>query len=134
MLQVTYISTARPELGPSAIDDIMAASHRNNGPAGVSGLLLYDGYRFLQALEGEARMVHRTFARIKADPRHRAVVVLSTQDVGARNFGDWSMAAQRVAIANGATVPELVDRLTDEVIDPTMRDLFRSFARIRIAA
>lgn len=134
MLQITYISTAKPELPASAIDEILSASRRNNGAAGVTGLLLYDGYRFLQALEGEPAMVSRTFDRIKADPRHRAVVMLSSRDVAGRSFGEWAMAAQRVAIASGSTVPEMVDRLTEEVADPSTRELFRSFARLRKAA
>ena len=133
MLQVTYISTARPELPVSAVDEILAASRRNNGSAGLTGLLLYDGYRFLQALEGEPALVSKTFDRIKADPRHRAVVMLSSRDITERAFGQWSMAAQRVAIASGATVPDLVDRLTEEVADRATRELFRSFARVRSA-
>jgi hypothetical protein len=134
MLQVIYISTARPALPATAITEILATSRRHNGAAGVTGLLLYDGYRFLQALEGETALVHQTFDRIRADPRHRAIVLLSSRDISARSFGDWAMAAQRVAIASGATVPELVDRLTEDVGDLGTRELFRSFARIRNAA
>ena len=51
MLQITYISTARPELPGIAIDDILAVSRRHNMVAGVPGLLLYDGYRFMHALQ-----------------------------------------------------------------------------------
>ena len=134
MLQITYISTARPELPTEAIDEILAASRRNNHADGITGLLLYDGYRFLQALEGDAHRVQRAFDRIKADPRHRAVVMLSSYEVIARSFGDWSMASQRVGIASGNTVAELVDSLTDEVADANMKALFRGFARLRHAA
>jgi len=134
MLQITYISTARPELPAEAIDQILAASRRNNHADDITGLLLYDGYRFLQALEGEPLRVQRAFERIKADPRHRAIVMLSSYEVTARSFGDWSMASQRVGISTGNTVAELVDSLTDEVADPNMQALFRSFARLRHAA
>jgi len=134
MLQITYISTARPELPGIAIDDILAVSRRHNMVAGVTGLLLYDGYRFLQALEGEAAAVEQTLERIKLDPRHRAFVLLSRREIDARAFGDWAMAGQRVAIASGATVPALIDRFTEEVADANMRALFRSFARVRSAA
>jgi len=134
MLQITYISTARPELPATAIDEILAASRRNNAAAGVTGLLLYDGYRFLQALEGEAAAVTKVYERIKADPRHRAIVLLSSREISERAFGDWAMAGQRVAIASGSTVPELIDRLTEEVAEANTRELFRSFARVRNAA
>ena len=134
MLQITYISTARPEFPATAIDEILAASRRKNAAAGVTGLLLYDGYRFLQALEGEAAAVTKVYEHIKADPRHRAIVLLSSREISERAFGNWAMAAQRVAIASGSTVPDLVDRLTEEVADASTRELFRSFARVRNAA
>jgi hypothetical protein len=134
MLQITYISTARPELPAEAIDQILGVSRRNNHADGVTGLLLYDGYRFLQALEGEPHRVQRAYDRIKADPRHRAIVMLSSYEVTARSFGDWSMASQRVGIASGNTVAELVDSLTGDIADANMQALFRSFARLRHAA
>lgn len=134
MLQLTYISTARPELAAEAIDQILAASRRNNHADGITGLLLYDGYRFLQALEGEPHRVTRAYERIKTDPRHRAIVLLSSYEITARSFGNWSMASQRVGIASGSTVAELVDSLTDDLADANMQALFRSFARLRQAA
>lgn len=135
MLQLTYISTGTSAFGDSDVNAILTASRRNNAAAGVTGLLLYDGRRFLQALEGETAMVHRTYERIKADRRHRAVVLLSSRDVEARSFGEWSMAAQRVT-GGGAhgSVPEQIDALTADVADATLRETFRSFARVRAAA
>jgi hypothetical protein len=134
MLQMTYMSTARPELPAKAIDEILGASRRNNHAEGITGLLLYDGYHFLQALEGEAERVRRAYARIKADPRHRALVLLSSYEVAERDFGREPLSAQRVGIASGHTVAELVDSLTEQVCDPAMQALFRSFAHVRMAA
>lgn len=134
MLQLTYISTATAELNSMQVNDILRASRNNNAPAGVTGLLLYDGYRFLQALEGDTAMVNATYQRIKADRRHRAVVLLSSREVETRAFGDWAMAAQRVGIAHGETVAELIDRLTDQMEDRNMQAMFRGFARVRQAA
>ena len=133
MLQLTYISSAAPRVDVD-IEDILKVSRRNNGAAGVTGLLLFDGRRFLQALEGEASLVNAAYQRIKADQRHRAIVLLSSNEVATRAFGVWSMAAQRVSAAPGATVAEQVDALTAEVPDANLRELFRSFARVRAAA
>jgi hypothetical protein len=134
MLQLTYISTAAPKLPAGTVADILKASRNNNAASGVTGLLLHDGRRFLQALEGEVALVNRTYERIKADPRHRAIVLLSSREVGARAFGGWAMAAQEVASGTESSVADLVDRLTADVADATMRELFRSFARVRSAA
>ena len=134
MLQLTYISTATKEMDPGQMNGILAASRRNNGIAGVTGLLLYDGKRFLQALEGEPAEVRSTYARIKDDPRHRAIVLLSSNEVDKRSFGNWEMAAHRVAAGAGRDLASLVDELTAGVLDANVRETFRGFAKIRTAA
>lgn len=134
MLQLTYISTAARDIPAGAVGEILSASRRNNAASGVTGLLLYDGRRFLQALEGEMAMVHATFERIKADPRHRAIVLLSSAEVGARAFGDWAMAAHQASPVSAGPIVQTVDALTAAVADASMRELFRGFARVRGAA
>jgi hypothetical protein len=68
MLQLVYISTSREPITDRLLDDILSTSRRNNDRAGVSGLLVAGGRRFLQALEGPAAAVLATYARIAADP------------------------------------------------------------------
>ncbi|NIJ08009.1 hypothetical protein FHS31_001619 [Sphingomonas vulcanisoli] len=134
MIQLTYISSATATVNDAEVQTILTASRRNNAAAGVTGLLLYDGRRFLQALEGEPVLVNRTYERIKADPRHRAVVLLSSKDTTERSFGEWAMAAQKVATARASDMATLVDELTAGVADANIRELFRGFARVRAAA
>lgn len=91
LLQILYISTVSPT---EAVDlqSILAVARRNNQAEGITGLLMFNGKRFLQVLEGPAASVEQTFARIQRDARHRAHVVLSRKAVDRREFGDWSMA------------------------------------------
>ena len=131
MHQLIYISTGTREISPADIDGILAASRRKNERAGISGLLLYDGRRFLQALEGEEAQTGATFERIKADDRHRAIVMLSSREIAARQFGDWAMAWHRVdPVSGGRSLSEIVDALVADVTDANTRELFRGFARI----
>jgi hypothetical protein len=131
MLQLIYISSVRPGLVASDIDDILAVSRRRNGVDRVTGLLVHDGRRFLQALEGEAALVEAAYARIRADGRHRAIVTLSQREVAAREFGNWAMAAHQAgAGADKASLAKAVDRLVADIPDANTRELFRGFARI----
>jgi hypothetical protein len=131
MIRLTYISTARSRLDETATAALLATSQHNNRRVGLTGLLLFDGVRFLQALEGEAEPLLATFARIKADPRHRACVELGRAEVDARGFGQWDMAWQRVDGGDSrATLIETIDRLVAQVPDPNTRALFTSFARL----
>ena len=94
MRQLLYISSSTPGHTPADLPRILDQSRHNNAIDGVSGLLWSDGRRFLQVLEGPEESVGAAFARISADPRHRAIVVLDDRDVPAREFGDWSMACR----------------------------------------
>lgn len=130
--QLTYISTARPSLILSDVEEILRASRRNNERARVTGLLIFDGKRFLQALEGSLEDVEATFSRIAVDPRHRALVRLSGRAVEAREFGEWSMGSHLVGPVTGkGDLVGHVDAMTEALSDPNMRETLRGFARIR---
>ena len=130
MIQICYISTARPSVTPDEVERILAASRRNNRRDGVTGLLLFNGKRFLQLLEGPPESVATTYARISADPRHFAVVKLSERLIDEREFGRWEMAFQRFAgdAASGelgARVAELTSAASSNV-----KALFTSYAAL----
>lgn len=135
MLQVIYISTARGPVDEAALAAILDASRANNLKAGVTGLLVSGGRRFLQALEGPDRAVLDAYARIQADPRHFALVLLSCRTVEARSFGDWSMAYEGGgAVPDGADLVESVGLLVERVGDRNMRAQFTGFAEIHARA
>ena len=131
MLQLIYISTARQSVDQDEVDRILAKSRTNNAGDRITGLLVFDGKRFLQALEGERSLVEKTYARIRLDPRHRASVTLSEREIEAREFGNWTMASTRVDVIDGKLpLGDMVDSLVAQVTDPNTRALFRGFARI----
>lgn len=127
MLQLIYISTARTGMAID-LDDILARSRRNNRRDGITGLLQAKGRRFLQALEGEAAQVEAAYARIAADPRHFAMVVLSRRTVASREFGDWAMAVD----TGGGAIVEQVAALVEGAA-PNVRATFEGFAAMRAA-
>ena len=129
MLQLVYISSAVDTAGTTAI---LAASRRNNARDGITGLLYADGVRFLQALEGPPEAVEPTFERIRADPRHRAIVLLSRRTIESREFGLWDMA-QRSPADSGDAFLRRLDRLIADT-SPDVRGTFEGFAKVRRAA
>ena len=131
MLQLVYISSAHPA-GTGDVASILQVSRRNNVRDGLSGLLYADGRRFLQVLEGEPEAVETAFARISADPRHRAVVVLSRREIAVREFGDWAMAHRAPGEDADAFIAR-IDALSGKA-SPDVQATFASFARLRRAA
>lgn len=126
--QLIYVSTASDSYGASVMRDIHTASMRHNIPAGISGLLLFDGIRFLQVLEGPSRAIHERYARISSDSRHFGEFVVSKKTVPTRSFGDWAMLCHKVV--DGRNLPDSVGPFLVDA-DEKVRELFEGFARIR---
>ncbi|WP_242141232.1 MULTISPECIES: BLUF domain-containing protein [unclassified Sphingomonas] len=132
MHQLSFISTARPGAAPIDVEAILASSRRNNARDSITGLLIYDGKRFLQELEGSGPLVEAAFSRIKNDTRHRATVMLSFREVDDREFGAWDMACQKVeAVSGDGSFGDMVDNLVDQVPDANTKALLSSFVRIK---
>lgn len=90
-----YVSTASRPCSAAELDDLLAISRRNNGSAGVTGMLVYGGGNFMQLLEGERAAVAAIFERIRRDPRHYDATELFALESPARWCGDWEMAFAR---------------------------------------
>ncbi|MET4108109.1 BLUF domain-containing protein [Hymenobacter sp. UYP22] len=86
-----YQSTAVLPLSGAELGRLLVQSRTHNDEAGITGMLLYDGNRFLQVLEGPPNSVDAIFGRISLDCRHTEVEVLANGPVAQRQFGNWSM-------------------------------------------
>lgn len=132
MLTLIYISTARAPITPEMCQQILAVSRVNNHVDSITGLLVAGQKRFLQALEGPADAVRTAYARIAADPRHFACVVLGERTTDHRMFGQWAMgfSAGRDA-GDGADLEAIVAALVEPLDDPDMRAQFLGFAQLQ---
>ena len=133
VLQLVYISSARGLISETTCDDILATSRRNNLRANLSGLLVAGQRRFLQALEGPTEDVRITYARIKADPRHYACVLLGERHIESRQFGEWSMgfAISASDAPAGASLVTIVEALVSPLKDADLRAQFTGFAELQ---
>jgi len=74
------------------LNAIFKVSVHNNMRDGITGALALPDGIFVQALEGEEDAVSALLARIRADDRHRNMVILEDGPIDARLFGGWAMA------------------------------------------
>lgn len=109
-----YVSDAVGEAATSLLilAEILGASDRNNRREGLTGVLMRHGGRFLQAIEGRRADVDRLMDRLRADPRHENVRLLSDQGVSDRLFREWPMTLAEMTPAaarllNGTTLDQL---------------------------
>ncbi len=126
---LTYTSVARPDLGPEDIRAIHETARHLNALDGVTGLLIYDGTRFLQVIEGAESAIDDLLRRLLADPRHSGLTVEDERFNEDREFPDWSMELVQVDIAEPGTPKTLSDflprSLPDDVRSKAMEMLTR---------
>lgn len=127
--RLVYISTAHPDLMLADLDAILETARSRNAAEGVTGLLLFNGFNFMQLLEGAAASVERVFASMCRDPRHSGVVRVLSGPAETRVFPDWAMAYARTgagesAIAQGT---DTLDRWLPGDVSPDLHMLFASF-------
>ena len=119
MLSLIYVSTSINLLSDQELLDILKVSRENNKSSEVTGLLLYKGGNFMQVLEGPNDVVTALYKKIKTDPRHKDVSVISKEQIQARQFHAWEMAFQNLdntAIKNEPGYSQfLQDEFTGEV-------------------
>jgi hypothetical protein len=99
-----YLSSARRKFDDDALKDLLAVSRRNNEAAGVSGMLLHAGGNFNQYIEGDDDAVRTLFNRIKSDPRHAGVLIVSEGPVEERYFSDWSMGCRGLTAQDASAI------------------------------
>ncbi|WP_428679530.1 BLUF domain-containing protein [Sphingopyxis sp.] len=91
MLSVIYVSVADPLVRDADIAAILTSARRNNARDELTGALIYNGFNFMQALEGPDEKVEACLAIIRADARHSGMVELRRRTIETRTFAEWSM-------------------------------------------
>ena len=73
MQQISYSSAAVAPFSERELTELLTIARVNNGRLGVTGMLLYHEGSFLQALEGDERVLDVLFTKISKDKRHLPV-------------------------------------------------------------
>lgn len=111
LFELLYTSERRDEVPAAEVGLLVERARRRNAETGVTGVLLFDGARFCQFLEGPEGAVLDPMRRIRADPRHRNVVRVHESVIGARRLKSWYLgyvqivdlgAIDRIAALRGA--------------------------------
>jgi hypothetical protein len=103
---IVYISTAIIDFKETDLVQLLKQARGFNERAGITGVLVHSGGRFVQVLEGCPMILRRLFARIQADPRHGYLEKLADGLVSRREYKEWYMAfAPPPALANLQLLP-----------------------------
>lgn len=101
---IAYSSQAMPGLSTDDVVHLVRDAEAFNKQAGVTGVLLFDGSRFMQYIEGPEDGISVAYSRILASRRHFEIIELGRGPVGTRRFPYWSMRMLPAAEAELRTV------------------------------
>ena len=90
--RIKYVSHMSAPLSRDELRILQEQSTRNNQELGITGVLMTSGGLFFQVIEGPAASVDGLWKKIAQDPRHRDVLLVSSEEkVRDRLFPDWAM-------------------------------------------
>ena len=89
--EVLFVSTIAPEAPISIVAQIAGKARLANKARGITGLLIFDGMRFCEQLEGQEEDILALLERIRQDPRHTSVKLLHHGPLPERRFKCFSM-------------------------------------------
>lgn len=113
--QFAFTSLLLPALSPVSVTDIVRVSRVNNHAAGLTGILVFDGWRFFGYLEGDQAQLAARVARLRGDPRHTDFTPLVDRPLtGPRRFADWVMGY--ACSADDSVLDDFVRQPTDALL------------------
>jgi hypothetical protein len=126
----SVLSDATDDRAP-AVAEILRVARRNNAQDGLTGVLLFDGVNFLQAIEGDSARVEGAYERIACDLRHEDLELIEFKPITERDYRGFPMAYVEGLAAERETLRHLLPALTarhaadivgDAVPPPIIRD------------
>jgi hypothetical protein len=95
--QLVYVSNRNTNCTTGEIEKILASCKQNNPPLNITGVLLYSEAKFIQLVEGEAKVIMSLYDKIKSDPRHSNVMMISYNPIKEKSFPSWHMGTRDIS-------------------------------------
>ena len=95
--QLVYVSNRKPSCTQEEIDKILASCKKNNPALNITGVLLYSNTKFIQLVEGEAKVIMQLYDKIKLDSRHSNTMMISYGPIKDKAFPSWHMGTKKLA-------------------------------------
>jgi len=94
-----YSSRLAPDCDPSEVGAIVKVAREFNALHGISGILVFDGERFTQYIEGPESEVATLVTNLAKDRRHTDFLQLNAgDDLQERRYATWSMGYSDVSL------------------------------------
>lgn len=119
---LAYTSLASIDISANELQAIHHTALQLNPLDGITGLLVFNGSRFLQILEGTEPAVHDLVERLRRDRRHSGLEIRTEGKIERRSFPNWSMELVKVS-AGYFEARETISAHLPLTIDQGVREL-----------
>ena len=102
-----------PDQRMQVVTELLRIARQRNAETGLTGVLLFDGTRFLQAIEGETGAVETAFENIACDRRHEEIELLEFKPIPRRDYPNSPLAYIDGLSAEQDTLRDLLYTLRD---------------------
>ena len=89
--ELIYVSIVGATVNAKVVAAIASHARTANKSLGITGVLVFDGERFCQFLEGGRKQVVKLFERISVDDRHVDVDMVHQGPIESRHFQRFAM-------------------------------------------
>ncbi len=96
LYSIIYASSAIRLFTRDELLELLTTAKERNSKRGITGLLLYKGGNFIQAIEGLESDVKTLYEKIQKDHRHENIITLGSQAINERQFPDWTMGFRNI--------------------------------------
>lgn len=94
--QLVYVSNRKPSCTQEEIDKILSSCKKNNPALNITGVLLYSDTKFIQLVEGDAKVIMQLYDKIKSDSRHSNTMMISYGPIKDKAFPSWHMGTKKL--------------------------------------
>ena len=112
---LTYFSQAVEPMSDVEFTQLGLEAGRLNALDGITGLLVFNGARFCQTIEGAPEAIDNLLERLARDPRHSEIEIVSDEPIDRRCFRSWDMQFLSVPDDRGVALALASSRLDSEV-------------------
>ena len=91
MHEFLFVSTLSAQIRVSEVANIARKARINNKMLGLTGVLIFDGIRFCEQLEGDTIHINNRLECIRKDLRHTDMNLLHVGPIEQRRFTRFSM-------------------------------------------
>ena len=104
LVRLIYHSKSTNQLSATDIAKLQQQAIDFNKKNDITGVLVHDGKRFLQLLEGDKNIINDLYVRIVNDSRHTQVSLIYYDDLDGCRFTEWSMGVAYMPVSQKTIV------------------------------